>query len=379
MTPLGWTVAAAAVAALAAGYGLGWAELVVVGWAATVLTLVALAHLLGRSAHDVRLSLPVSRVVAGERVPGQVDVRNPTGRRLAAVTVQVPVGAGLVEFPIRSLAAGAEVGDVFVVPAVRRGIIPIGPVHTVRADPVGLVRHETVLAQRIDLFVHPRTIAIPSMSQGFVRDLEGAPTRDLTASDVAFHALREYQPGDDRRSIHWKSTAKTGRFMVRQYEQTRRSHLLVALSLARADFADDDEFELAVSVAGSLGIRAIRDARTLSILVSSGSLTVITPTRLLDDLSRIDLTAGAADLHALARQAASSMDGLSVAFLVCGSATPLAVLRAAAAVFPVGVEAVAVICEPGAQPGLRRAGGLSVLTIGYLDDLQHSLARGVAA
>ena len=379
VTPLGWSVAGCAAALLGAGYGLGWAELTAIGWAAAVLVLGALAHLFALSAHDITVSVPVDRVVAGERVPGQVDVRNPTGRRLAAVTVQVPVGAGLAEFPLPSLAAHSGIDEVFVIPAEHRGIIPIGPVHTVRADPVGLVRLETVLAQRIDLYVHPRTIAIPSMSQGFVRDLEGVPTRDLTASDVAFHALREYQPGDDRRSIHWKSTAKTGRFMVRQYEQTRRSHLLVALSLARADFADDDEFELAVSVAGSLGIRAIRDARTLSILVSSGSLTVITPTRLLDDLSRIDLTAGAADLHALARQAASSMDGLSVAFLVCGSATPLAVLRAAAAAFPVGVEAVAVICEPGAQPGLRRAGGLSVLTIGYLDDLQHSLARGVAA
>jgi len=314
----------------------------------------------------------------GERVPGQVDVYNPTGRRLAAVTVQVPVGAGLAEFPMPSLAPRTGLDEVFVVPAERRGIIPIGPVHTVRQDPVGLVRLETVLAQRFDLYVHPRTIAIPSMSQGFVRDLEGQPTRDLTTSDVAFHALREYQSGDDRRSIHWKSTAKTGTFMVRQYEQTRRSHLLVALSLANADFAADEEFELAVSVAGSLGIRAIRDARTVSVQVSSRSLATLTPTRLLDDLSGIDLAADAADLRALARQAATAVAGLSVAFLVCGSATSLAALRAAAAGFPLGVEVVAVVCDPGARPGLRRAGALSVLTIGFLDDLQHSLARGAA-
>ena len=379
VTPLGWSVAAGAATALVAGYGLGWAELSTLGWAAGVLTLGALAYLFGGSAHEITLTVPVDRVVAGERVPGQVDVLNPTGRRLAAVTVQVPVGAGIAEFPIPSLAAQTGLNDVFVVPAVRRGIIPIGPVRTVRGDPVGLVRHETVLAQRIDLFVHPRTIAIPSMSQGFVRDLEGVPTRDLTASDVAFHALREYQPGDDRRSIHWKSTAKTGRFMVRQFEQTRRSHLLVALSLAPADFADEDEFELAVSVAGSLGVRAIRDARTVSVLVSSGALVTVTGSRLLDGLSGIDLTPGAADLRALARQAAHAVAGVSVAFLVCGSSTPLATLRAAAAGFPQGVEVVAVICEPGARPGLRRAAGLSLFTIGFLDDLRHSLAGGVAA
>lgn len=379
VTPLGWSVAGCAAALLGAGYGLGWAELTAIGWAAAVLVLGALAHLFGRSAHDITLSLPVDRVVAGERVPGQVDVRNRTGRRLAAVTVQVPVGAGLAEFPMPSLAAHSGIDEVFVVPTARRGIIPIGPVHTVRADPVGLVRLETVLTQQVELYVHPRTIAIPSMSQGFVRDLEGQPTRDLTASDVAFHALREYQSGDERRSIHWKSTAKTGRLMVRQYEQTRRSHLLVALSLATGDFADEEEFELAVSAAGSLGVRAIRDARTVSVLTSSGPLSTLTGTRLLDGLSGVELAGGVTDLRALSRQAAAGVAGLSVVFLLCGSSTPLAALRASAAGFPLGVEVVAVICDPGARPGLRRAGGLSLVTIGFLDDLQQSLARGAAA
>ncbi|WEO78350.1 DUF58 domain-containing protein [Cryobacterium sp. SO2] len=379
VTPLGWSVAALAVALLVAGYGLGWAELTVVGWAAAALMLIALAHLLGRTVHTITLSVPIDRVVVGETVPGQVDVQNPTGRRLAGVSVQVPVGSGLAEFPIPSLAPHASTDDVFVVPTIRRGIIPIGPVHAVRADPVGLVRRETVLAQRIDLFVHPRTIAIPSMSQGFVRDLEGQPTRDLTSSDIAFHALREYQPGDDRRSIHWKSTAKTGRFMVRQYEQTRRSHLLIALSQAHADFATDDEFELAVSVAGSLGIRAIRDARTVSVLADARELTTVTPARLLDDLSGVDLADGAAGLRELSRQAARSVAGLSVVFLLCGSTTTVAALRACAAGFPLGVEVVGVLCDPGAQPGLRRAGALSLITIGFLDDLRQTLARGVAS
>ncbi|ANP71815.1 DUF58 domain-containing protein [Cryobacterium arcticum] len=380
VTPLGWAVSCCALAALAAGYTLGWAELVTIGWAAAVLVAVAVAYLFGGTSHRISLSLPVDRVVAGERVPGQVDVQNPTGRRLGAVTVQVPVGAGgVAEFPVPSLAAHAVLDEVFVVPAEHRGIVPIGPVHTVRGDPVGLVRRETVLAQRIDLYVHPRTIAIPSMSQGFVRDLEGTPTRDLTSSDIAFHALREYQPGDDRRSIHWKSTARTGRFMVRQYEQTRRSHLLVVFSLAPADYAGDEEFELAVSVAGSLGVRAIRDARTVSVLVSSGPLATVTPARLLDGLSGVDLTPSAAGLRTLARQAARSVAGLSVVFLVCGSSTPLAVLRAAAAGFPLGVEVVAVVCDPGARPGLVHSGNLSLVTIGFLDDLKQSLARGAAA
>ena len=68
-----------------------------------------------------------------------------------------------------------------------------------------------------------------------------------------------------------------------------------------------------------------------------------------------------------------------MAFLVCGSTVSPQALRAASAKFPVGVEVVAVVCDPDSAPGLRRVAGLSVLTIGYLDDLKQSLARAAAA
>jgi uncharacterized protein (DUF58 family) len=225
-----------------------------------------------------------------------------------------------------------------------------------------------------------------------VRDLEGQTTRDLTASDVAFHALREYQPGDDRRYIHWKSTAKQGVHMVREFEQTRRSHLLVALSLASADYEDDEQFELAVSVAGSLGVRALRDARTVSVVASGATpefakrkvlsvrrLSTLTSVRLLDDLARVERADSALSLVDLARVAADQVAGTSVAFLVFGSPPAPAQLRAASASFPAGVEVVAVVCDPGFPPALRRVAGLTVLTIGFLDDLQKALARSRAA
>lgn len=392
VTGMGWSVLAAVVVAFVLGYTLGWLELVAIGWAGLVLVLATVLYLIGRNAYSIRLSLPETRAVVGDRVPGEVSVVNPTKGRLPGVNVEVPIGAGLAEFLMPSLRHGAQFEDVFIVPTRRRGVIGIGPVRTVRADPIGLFRKERVWAERISLYVHPLTIPIPSMSTGFIRDLEGIPTRDLTASDVSFHALREYMPGDERRTIHWKSTAKTGRYMVRQFEQTRRSHLMVALSLAESDYATDDEFELAVSVAGSLGVRAIRDARTVSVVASAltpefarrqvhamQQLSTLTRARLLDDLSIVEVSGAALPLTDLASVAAESVGGISVAFLVCGSATTLTQLRAASARFPAGVEVVAVVCEPEAVPRMNRVAELSVLTIGFLEDLQKSLARRSAA
>jgi hypothetical protein len=180
--------------------------------------------------------------------------------------------------------------------------------------------------------------------------------------------------------------------MVRQFEETRRSHIVVALSLANSDYADDEEFELAVSVAGSLGVRAIQDARTVSVVASEKTpdfavrkvlavqaLSTVTRSRLLDDLAVIERAESALAIRDVARVTAETVGGISVAFLVCGSLALPAELRAAATMFPLGVEVVAVVCDPEAVPGLRRVADLSVLTIGYLEDLQKSLARAAAA
>jgi uncharacterized protein (DUF58 family) len=391
VTVVGWSVAVAVVLAFIAGYALGWTEGVVVAWTGLALVLLALLYLIGRSTYDVRLSMPANRVVVGEKAPGEVMVVNPGRRRLGSVRIEVPVGRGLAEFAMPSLARGSSFQDVFLVPTSRRGVVPIGPVRTVRADPIGLLRREVVWANALDLFVHPRTIAIPSMSTGFIRDLEGEPTRDLTSSDVAFHSLREYVPGDERRNIHWKSTAKTGSYMVRQYEETKRSHLMIALSLASADYVQPDEFELAVSVAGSLGVRAIHDSRTVSVVASETTpefakrpvyavrtLSTLNRGRLLDELAAVETADTALRLTDLARVASEDSAATSIAFLVCGSSVATSQLRSASAQFPLGVSVVAVVCDVGAIPTVRRVGELTVVTIGYLEDLQSSLARRAA-
>ena len=386
VTPLGWTIIALTPLAFIFGYGLGWLELIVTAWASAVLLVIAVVYLIGQTILQVRLQLPQPRTVVGEPVTGELVITNPGRLRTLGLTLEVPVGAALAEIAVPTIAPHSETRQDFTVPASRRGVITVGPVRTVRADPLGLVRREHVWTAASELFVHPRTIGIPSMSTGFVRDLEGHPTRDLTTSDISFHALREYSPGDERRYIHWKSSAKTGTYMVRQFEQTKRSHLVIALSLASVDYASDEEFELAVSVAGSLGARAIRDTRDVTVIVSERtpefakrkvfaikSLSTLSRNRLLDELALVEHSEAALPLVDVSRVAGGRVPGVSVAFIICGSRTTSAELRAASTTFPLGVEVVAVVCDPETVPGLRQVTGLSIMTIGYLEDLSRSL------
>ncbi|GAA1521352.1 uncharacterized protein (DUF58 family) [Agromyces terreus] len=389
VTARGWMTIAGGLFALVVGFMWGWVEAIALGSGLLIVAVAASAWLFGRGASSVDLTLPVSRVVVGEPANARLVASNPGPRRWGGVRLELPVGARTIEWALPAIPRGGSFERSFRVPAERRGLVQVGPTRTVRADPLGLMRREIVWSQTVELRVHPRTVAIAALSSGFIRDLEGSPTRDLTASDIAFHALREYLPGDDRRFIHWKSSAKTGTFMVRQFEETRRSRLVVVLDLDPEAYVDEAEFELAVSAAASVGARAIRDARTVSFVVSGRvgeggragaasamrELPTVTRDRLLDALCTIERDARATTLADVSRAAAEAMPGVSLAFLVTGTARAVTELRAAASKLPGGVETIAVRCSPEGEATARTVAGFTVFGIGYLEDLRAMLAR----
>jgi len=391
VTTPGWVMVVAAVVLLPLGLLFGWSELIVTGCAAVALLLIALPFLAGGRAYSVDFVLPVDRVVAGSEVFGLLSVTNVSKRLELPGRVEVPIGDGLADVYVPLLRSGHVYDEQVGVPAYRRGIIDIGPVTTVRSDPLGVLAREVAWVDVKRLFVHPVTVSIPSTSSGFVRDLEGNPTSDIVDSDISFHAIREYAPGDEQRHIHWKSTAKTGKLMVRQFEENRRSRLAIVLSRNAAEYASDDEFEMAVSAAGSLGVRAIADGRDLAVMASEEipdlvrssirsvrSLSVVSTRTLLDDLTAIEVSPRAMKVEDVCALAAQVVPDISIAFVVCGSTTTARRLQALALKFSGNVQVVAVVCNPHERPSFRDLAGTSVLTIGVLEDFRSLLNRRAA-
>ena len=138
-------------------------------------------------------------------------------------------------------------------------MIRVGPVRARRTDPLGLLRREATWGRPAELYVRPRMVTLDALGSGFLRDQEGAPLDEISLDDLAFHALREYVPGDDLRHVHWRSSARAGQLLVRQYHQTRRNHVTVLLDDSRSAYDGEEDFELAVSVAASLVLRAALD------------------------------------------------------------------------------------------------------------------------
>lgn len=378
--PLAWVLMGLAIVFWVLGRIAGWSEFTIAAVVIALTVALCALFLIGRTAYDVSLDLARTRVVVGERAVGALTLANRGSRAILPSRIVLPVGSGRGEFGIQRLAPGEEAEELFAIPTQKRAVVKVGPVSVVRGDPLGLFERAHRRDDPVDLYVHPRTVLFDGQSLGYLRDLEGLPAADLSRDDVSFHALLEYQPGDDLRHVHWKSTARTGVMMVRQYEETRRSHFVIGLSRSSADYASDDDFELAISAAGSIGLRAIRDSQRVDVRVQGRELPAGTGKQLLDSLSTVQSSKPKeGGVPELAGVLAATMPLASVVVLACGSRVSADDLRLAFSRLPFGARVLAVVADTTVTaPALRRIGEADVVTIGALDQIPLALQKVLA-
>ncbi len=378
VSALGWTVLAVGLLAWWLAARFAWAELGMVAAACLVLVLACVLLALDRAKVRIRADVEPTRVTVGEPATGRVAVTNGSKRAMLPLLVELPVGHTAARFTLPALASGRTHEELFVVPTHQRGVVPVGPATTVHGDPLGLVRRTVEWTERTELYVHPRTISLDSLGAGLLRDLEGEVTPDLSMSDLAFHALREYQPGDDRRYVHWRSSAKHGRLLVRQFLDTRRSHLAVVVDTAPDVYAAaEDDVEVAIACAASLALRSILDEQDTTVVCHGETASRTTAPLTLDSLSRAEV--GDLDLYASVGEAAALAPDASIAILVTGVERPFIQVQRTLDQFEPEVVKVALVVDPEVPVGVRRLGSIVILHVRELTDLRRVLFSGALA
>lgn len=378
VSPLGWTVLAVGLLAWWLAASRNWVELSTVAAVSLVLVAACLLLAIGRTRVEIRCDVEPTRVTVGDPATGRIAVTNRAAHAMLPLLVELPVGGTAARFTLPTLGAGRTHEELFIVPTSHRGVVPVGPATTVHGDPFGLVRRTVAWTARTELVVHPRTVALESLGAGLLRDLEGEVTPDLSMSDLAFHALREYQPGDDRRYVHWRSSAKHGRLLVRQFLDTRRSHLAVVVDTTPEVYAGgEDDVELAISCAASLALRVILDEQETTVLAHGESASRTTAALTLDALARVRVEPD--DVYASTGAAAALAPDASVAVLVTGVGRPFIQVQRALAQFEPEVGKVALVVDPEVPVGVRRVGSLVILHVRELTDLRRVLLSGAMA
>jgi uncharacterized protein (DUF58 family) len=209
--------------------------------------------------------------------PVTIDLQVQNGSRLPAWQVRLQD-----ECPLAISAERRQAGFVSFIPPrspltltytaqPRRGAFEVPPVQLATRAPLGLFaanRHLLAPAQGLVLPEYRELSQLPLLDR--MPAAEAALARAGAGGEVL--GVREYRPGDSRRHIHWRSSARAGRLIVKEFAEETQPGLTLALDLRGASVIGSDEntsLELAIKVAATLARYATQRSLPVRLAVNS--------------------------------------------------------------------------------------------------------------
>ena len=231
-------------------------------------------------------------------------------------------------FVVDRLAPDASVELKYELSSALRGRFAIGPLRLKLTDPFGLVERSRGFAATDVLTIVPVVHPLPGVGLGGAYSTGGdSSARSVSIQGEDDAATREFRSGDDLRKVHWRSTARVGKLMVRREEQpwqTRSALLLDTRSTAHRGEGMNGSFEWSVSAAASVGDHLSRLGYGLRLFTDSGEIHGVSGLAareaLLDQLAIVRTSTITTLDHGISELRQAGEDGLLVCVL--GEATP---------------------------------------------------------
>ena len=349
----------------------------------------------GQTPLAVQARLPHT-LTAGERFTLRFTVRNTSDAPLDGVALRADLGdprPGFAQFRARSRfptyrgwvhlvganrVAALEEAPVPALPArgtaeieaqglaLRRGRLRITGIDSARTEALGLMRRLLPASGAADICVLPKRYPLPQFNLPGARRHQpgGLPQGSSVGDSEEFLGLRDYRPGDSLQRIHWRSFARAGKPVVKEYQdEFVARHALILDTFGHTGNREDEAaFEEAVAVAASFAWTIDTQECLLDLMFVGDRLHSFTaghgqmmPSRLLEVLAGVSL-APESGLHALVEAVRARRDQLSgcVCILLHWDQSRRALLDAirasGATVLPLLVAAAAADDLP---PGIR--------------------------
>lgn len=212
---------------------------------------------------ELELSLPRHEVAAGSKLPVRLTLTNvgliSRPGPIVAVHITNHTLRGVdqvVECALPPLAVGETATATLEIVLPVRGRWEVGPATLVGTDPIGMFRRPGPGWGSQTVLVLPQTFPVPWNCR---QELLSPVARQLALSRVRqggeFWGIRQHEPGDGLRHVHWKVTAHTGRLMVKEYARGRELSAALWLDLSASNLvgaAADSSLEMEIALAASL-------------------------------------------------------------------------------------------------------------------------------
>lgn len=151
--------------------------------------------------------------------------------------------------------------------APKRGRYRFRALEAVTRSPFGLLERRVTIADPGEIVIYP-TVGQLSRRWHLVQRQASETRRgrrhERTAQQQEYHGLRDYRPGDSPRWIHWRTSARLGQPMVKEFEQQNEQDLAVLIDpwLPRSKVAAEqrESLEQAVQFAATVCLDACRNS-----------------------------------------------------------------------------------------------------------------------
>ena len=280
-------------------------------------------------------------------------------------------------------------------PCRRRGVYTVGPLRVTAGDPFGLFRFSREYGEKKSVLVLPQAEELPYFwAPAAQLPGEGVVRRRTHYVTPNAAGIRDYYPGDSFNRIHWKSTSRLGRLMVKTFEMDPTSHIWLVLDLhgaAQAGSGDESTEEYGVRIATSLAYRFLSSNRMVGLILHGDERAVLDPVRGMQQYGRILETLAVASargpvpLAALLQEEARRFGRHTTAIIITPSADEEWVLSLQQ-LLQQGTRAAAVLLDAEsfreASPADERTPRAAAVGVGEPAEkrtlpVQHLLAAGV--
>ena len=192
--------------------------------------------------------IPQKRVFIGETVPFFIELHNKKPIPLPRIDTvdDIPSALNLNGPDIRpsstvdavsmthsaSISAYQRTAWEYSVQAKKRGFHRLGSVNIYGGDIFGLFDSKKTIATRDYILVYPQILKLPDLGMPESRPFGEKITNLNIYQDISWNrGIRTYEKGDSLNTVDWKYTAKKSELMVKTFESTSKSDVILAVSV----------------------------------------------------------------------------------------------------------------------------------------------------
>ncbi|HVL63884.1 MAG TPA: DUF58 domain-containing protein, partial [Actinomycetota bacterium] len=249
----------------------GWLYVLSAGVLGLVVASLFVRHRL-RSVEVVR-TMP-RRVRQGDDIHVALEIRNPARYRTPLMRIEdVHPATEVTRILVEPIDARSSSSVETVQRALRRGVFAGGEVVVSSGVPFGFVRATRRVDVAGEITIVPRFVELRSFPilEPSSSPMDVLHERARTGAGEEYLGVREYRPGDPRHAVHWRSTARAGKLIVREFQAEVATRLLLVIAGSDTGEPPDSAFEMLVAAAASIGAYAIQTGHPVEALAPDGT------------------------------------------------------------------------------------------------------------